>query len=29
VTPLHPDLTAYAALEAVEDLPVEKEAEVR
>jgi 5'-nucleotidase len=29
VTPLHPDLTNYAALEAVEDLPVEKEAEVR
>ena len=29
VTPLHPDLTAYAALKAVEDLPVEKEAEVR
>jgi len=29
VTPLHPDLTAYAALQAVEDLPVEKEAEVR
>ena len=29
VTPLHPDLTAYGALEAVEDLPVEKEAEVR
>jgi 5'-nucleotidase len=28
VTPLHPDLTAYAALKAVEDLPVEKEAEV-
>jgi 5'/3'-nucleotidase len=29
VTPLHPDLTAYSALKAVEDLPVEKEAEVR
>ena len=29
VTPLHPDLTAYGALQAVEDLPVEKEAEVR
>jgi len=29
VTPLHPDLTAYGALKAVEDLPVEKEAEVR
>ena len=29
VTPLHPDLTAYAVLQAVEDLPVEKEAEVR
>ena len=29
VTPLHPDLTAYASLKAVEDLPVEKEAEVR
>ena len=29
VTPLHPDLTAYGALEAVEDLPVGKEAEVR
>jgi 5'-nucleotidase len=29
VTPLHPDLTAYSALQAVEDLPVEKEAEVR
>jgi len=29
VTPLHPDLTAYNALEAVENLPVEKEAEVR
>src|SRR6266540_2729362 len=29
VTPLHPDLTAYAALKAVEDLPVAKEAEVR
>src|SRR4029079_18831057 len=29
VTPLHPDLTAYAALKDVEDLPVEKEAEVR
>jgi 5'-nucleotidase len=29
VTPLHPDLTAYAALKAVEDLPVGKEAEVR
>lgn len=29
VTPLHPDLTAYAALKAVENLPVENEAEVR
>jgi len=29
VTPLHPDLTAHAALKAVEDLPIEKEAEVR
>jgi 5'-nucleotidase len=29
VTPLHPDLTAYGALQAVEDLPIEKEAEVR
>ena len=29
VTPLHPDLTAHEALKAVEDLPVEKEAEVR
>ena len=29
VTPLQPDLTAYDALKAVEDLPVEKEAEVR
>jgi len=29
VTPLHPDLTAHEALQAVEDLPVEKEAEVR
>jgi 5'-nucleotidase len=29
VTPLHPDLTAHGALQAVEDLPVEKEAEVR
>src|SRR5262245_13579431 len=29
LTPLHPDLTAYGALEAVEDLPLEKEAEVR
>src|SRR4029453_7623313 len=29
VPPLHPDLTAYSALKAVEDLPVEKEAEVR
>jgi 5'-nucleotidase len=29
VTPLHPDLTAYAVLQDVEDLPVEKEAEVR
>ena len=29
VTPLHPDLTAYGALQAVEDLPLEKEAEVR
>jgi 5'-nucleotidase len=29
VTPLHPDLTSYSALKAVEDLPVEKEAEVR
>jgi 5'-nucleotidase len=29
VTPLHPDLTAYNALKSVEDLPVEKEAEVR
>jgi len=29
VTPLHPDLTAYAALKEVEDLPVQKEAEVR
>lgn len=29
VTPLHPDLTAYGAMQAVEDLPVEKEAEVR
>jgi 5'-nucleotidase len=29
VTPLDPDLTAHDALKAVEDLPVEKEAEVR
>jgi 5'/3'-nucleotidase len=29
VTPLHPDLTAYDALKAIEDLPVENEAEVR
>jgi 5'-nucleotidase len=29
VTPLFPDLTAYGALKTVEDLPVEKEAEVR
>src|SRR5262249_30368740 len=29
VTPLHPDLTAYGALQAIEDLPVEKEAGVR
>lgn len=29
VTPLHPDLTAHGALEAVEVLAVEKEAEVR
>jgi 5'-nucleotidase len=29
LTPLHPDLTAYGALKAVEDLPLEKEAEVR
>src|SRR4051812_10793771 len=29
VTPLHPDLTAYGALKAVEDLPVENEAGVR
>ena len=29
LTPLHPDLTAYGALQAVEDLPVAKEAEVR
>jgi 5'/3'-nucleotidase len=29
VTPLHPDLTAYGALQAIENLPVENEAEVR
>jgi 5'-nucleotidase len=29
VTPLQPDLTAYAALQAIEDLPVVNEAEVR
>ena len=29
VTPLHPDLTAYQALTAVEELSLEKEAEVR
>jgi len=29
VTPLHPDLTSYGALEAVENLPLAKEAEVR
>ena len=29
LTPLHPDLTAHHALEAVEELPFEKEAEVR
>ena len=29
VTPLHPDLTAYNLLKAIEDLPVKNEAEVR
>src|SRR5205823_12636546 len=29
VTPLHPDLTAHDALRAVEELSIEKEAEVR
>jgi 5'-nucleotidase len=29
VTPLHPDLTAYDALQAVEDLSVDNAAEVR
>ena len=29
LTPLHPDLTAFNALQAAEDLPVAKEAEVR